>query len=201
LENVKGKGEREGIMEEEKKGELKAIYSELRGYLAQAPEIKDEYDIHEESVWTQYNEAVNLLNKISGKIYSRFCIKPEQSPMSTRPSISVVAYRNMLGGLISRLHGEYFAEEPNPLDGVPSTVMTQNQQQYQSVRIQMIIDITDIINEKIDKYEDGSKEKGFFQKLKSSLSSISNVNQLIKTILKLAKDSGLDINEALKIFT
>lgn len=185
---------------EEKKRELNAIYSELRGYLAQAPETKDRFDeLFEESVWKQYNETVNLLNEISEKDYSRFCIEPKRSATSTRLRINITAYRQKLNGLISRLREEYFPDEPNSLDGVPSTVITQNQQQVLSV--QMIIDINDIINEKIDKYEDGTKEKGFFQKLKSSLSSISNVNQLLRTVFKLAKDSGLNIDEVLKVFT
>ena len=188
-------------MEKEKERELKAIYSELRGYLAQAPGIKDEYDIYEESVWIQYNEAVNLLNKISGKDYSRFCIKPEQSPMSTSLSINVVAYRNKLGGLISRLHGEYFTEEPNPLDGVPSTVIAQNQQQGQSVHIQMLFEMQDIIDKKIPNYPEGSEERNFLQKLKDSLRYISSVKEIFQTIFKMAKASGLDPDALYKIFS
>ena len=65
----------------------------------------------------------------------------------------------------------------------------------------MILDVQSKIDEKIPNYPDGSNEKSFLQKLKGSLSSISNVNQLIQNVLKLAKDSGLDINDALKIFT
>jgi ubiquinone biosynthesis protein Coq4 len=103
--------------------------------------------------------------------------------------------------LISKLHAEYFPDELSHLDGVPGTVMTQNQQQSQSVLFQMILDVQSKIDEKISNYKDGSNEKSFLQKLKGSLSSISNVNQLIQTILKLAKDSGLDFNKALEIFT
>ena len=189
-------------MEEEKKRELKAKYSELRGYLAQAPEIKGGVTkFFVESVWIQYNAAVNSLNEISGKDYSDFCIEPTCSATSSRLCMDITAYKSKLSGLISKLREEYFPDEPNPLDGVPSTVMTQNQQQSQSVHIQMIRDIQSKIDEKIDKYEDGTKGKGFLQKLKNSLSTILNVNQLIQTILKLAKDSGLNYDEASKIFT
>ncbi len=187
-------------MEEDKKRELKAIYSELRGYLAQAPDIKYEYPIHEESVWEQYNAAVNLLNEISGKDYSHFSIKPEQSPSSTRPSIGIIAYRNKLGGLISKLHGEYFADEPNPLDGVPSTIMTQSQEQNQSVHIQMLLDIRSKIDEKIPNYPEGSKERNYLQKLKSLLSSMKSGSQILQTILKMAKDFKLNIDDISTFF-
>ncbi len=187
-------------MEEGKRTELRAIYSQLRGYLAGAPEA-DEYSISEESIWIQYNAAVNSLKEITGKGYNQFSMQPKQDEHSTRPSIINMTYRSSLNGLISRLHGEYFHDEPNPLDGTPSTVITQNQQQGQSVYIQMIVEITDIINEKIDKYKEGSKEKGFFQKLKSSLSSTANAKQLLQSIFKLAKDSGLNVDDVLKVFT
>jgi len=188
-------------MEEKKKGEIKAIYSELRGYLAETPTIKDDDDIFEESVWLQYNSTVRLLNEVSGKDYSRFLIEARRSEASSRLRIDIVAYRSKLGGLISRLYGEYFEEEPNPLDGTPSTVIAQSQQQGQSIHIQMILDVQSKIDEKIPNYPEGSNEESFLQKLKGSLSSISNVNQLLQTVFKLAKDSGLDINEAWKIFT
>lgn len=186
-------------MEEKKKGEIKAIYSELRGYLAQAPEIKDMDDIDDESVWEQYNRTVDSLSKVSNEDYSHFRIEPKSYDSTGRSYVNLVTYRQKLGGLISRLHGEYFEGEPNPLDGVPSTVITQSQQQVQIA--QMIIDITDIIHEKIDKYEEGSNKKSFLQKLKDSLSSISNVKQLLQTIFKLAKEYGLNMNEAFEIFT
>ncbi len=188
-------------MEEEKKRKLKAIYSELRGYLAQAPEVEGGiYDLYEEPVWKQYNETVNQLSEISGKDYSRFCIEPSCSSTSGRYYMNIIVYKNNLGGLISRLREEYFSDEPDPLDEAPSTVIAQSQRQEQSVDIQMVIELADIINEKIGKYDEGSKEKGFLQKLKSLRTSISNTKQLLQTIFKLAKDCGLNMNEAFEIF-
>lgn len=165
------------------------------------PDIEYEYPIHEESVWMQYNAAVNSLNEVSGEDYSHFCIKAEQSPGSTKPSINIIAYKQKLGGLISRLHGEYFSEEPNPLDGVPSTVIAQSQQQGQSVHIQMLFEMQDIIDKKIPNYPEGSKEKSFLQKLKDSLRYISNVKEIFQTIFKMAKDSGLNPDDLYKIFS
>lgn len=189
-------------MEEKKKGEIKEIYSELRGYLAEAPTPKETYEtIETESVWEQYNGTVDLLNNISGKDYNRFRIVPSRHSSSGDTYIEIVAYRQKLGGLISRLYGEYFEAETNPLDGVPGTVIAQSQQQGQSVHIQMILDIQSKIDEKIPNYPEESKEKGFLQKLKGSISSILNVNQLLQTIHKMAKEFGLNLDDVLKIFS
>ena len=104
-------------------------------------------------------------------------------------------------GLVSRLYGKYFEAEANPLDGVPSTFIAQNQQQGQSVHVQMILDIQSTIDKKISDYPEESKEKGFLQKLKGSLSSILNVNQLLQTIHKMAKEFGLNLDDVSKMFS
>ncbi len=189
-------------MEEEKEKKIKVIYSELRAYLAQAPIEKDGFnELDDDSIWEHYNGTVNLLSETSGNDYSRHCIEPSVRDSTHNPYVTIDTYRQRLSGLISSLREEYFSDEPDPLDGAPSTVITQSQHQGQSVHIQMIVDITDIINEKIGKYEDGSNEKSFLQKLKDSLSSVSNVKQLLQTIFELAKKYGLDMNEAFEIFT
>jgi hypothetical protein len=189
-------------MEENKKRDIRVIFSELRGYLKEAPSLKEkDPEIREESIWEQYNETVHQLSAISEKDYKRFCLEPSRRPSSTNYHITVVAYRQGLGGLISALHAEYFTDEPNPLDAVPSTVISQSQQQDQSVHIQMILDIQSKIDEKISKCQDGTPEKGFLQKVKSSLSSIKNVTQLLQTIFKMAKESGLDLDNIQKMFS
>ncbi len=187
-------------MEEKKKKELYTIYSELRGYLAQAPTPKKTYEpIETESIWEQYNRTVDLLNNISGEDYNRFRIVPSRYSSTGSTYITIVAYTQKLGGLISALRGKYFAaDEPNPLDGVPSTVIAQTQQQNQSI---ILLEIQSIIYEKLPNYPDGSKEKGFLEKLKSSLTSISNITQLFSQLFKLAKNCELSINDLLKIFS
>ncbi len=75
-------------MEEGKRTELRAIYSQLRGYLAGAPEA-DEYDIHEESIWIQYNAAVNSLKEITGKGYNQFSMQPKQDETVLAPVLSI----------------------------------------------------------------------------------------------------------------
>ncbi len=189
------------------KEKIRPLYAELQGYLRQAPPVKIPHIdiIGDEAVWTQYNKAVDSLSKVSGEDYSRFLLEPILYNVGS-PAIRLVTYRQKLGGLISRLHAEYFADELGPfgsasVSGVPHTVLSINQQQNQSVHLQMLLEIQSKIDENISEYPEGSKEKDFLQRFKSSLSSISNVTQLFSLFLKMAKEFGLSINDIAKFFS
>lgn len=179
------------------KDKIRPLYSEFQGYLSQTPKLRDARDIVDDSDWMRYNEVVKELNQIAGENYNKFLIKPEI--LNDHTIVLVSTYRQTLGGLISRLHAEYFSDEPAPFSGMPSTIITQTQQQSQS--IQMYLDIQSKIDEAIPNFEDGSKEKGFLEKFKSSLNTASNVNDLFKLCFKLATELGVSIATLLKIFS
>jgi hypothetical protein len=180
---------------------IKPLYAELIGYLAEAPDPKDNYgSIYDSAFWSQYNNTVNSLTKISGKDYSTFCIQPKDSGFGS-PCIMTTTYRQKLSGLIHRLHSEYFKNEPHPTDrNKPGVVVTQTQQQTQVVFNQVLLDIQDKINEQISNYKDGSKEKGFLQKLKGTLSGATNIVQLFNLIFTLAKEYGFSIDQLSNFF-
>jgi len=181
-------------MEKEK---IRPLYSELQGYLSQAPKTDNpSSSTSDESLWTHYNESVKLLSKISEEDYSRFLIQPLKSQFAE--FIHIITYRQKLGGLISLLHGKYFADEPSPLGTSPHTVITQSQQQLQY--IQMLLEMQSKIDEKLQSCEEGSKEKNFLQRMKSSLSSITSATQLISQILNIAKELGLNVDDISRLF-
>ncbi|UCB56542.1 MAG: hypothetical protein JSV30_04855 [Candidatus Omnitrophota bacterium] len=184
------------------KENLRPLYSELQGYLSQAPGIPENPNvyIYDKSVWEQYNNCVSLVSQTSGKDYNRFCVNPQRLP-SGNEALPLITYRQKLGGLITNLHGEYFANEPAPFSGGPNTVISQSQQQNQSFYVQMLLDIQSKVDEKLPSYREGSKERSFLQRFKSSLGSVSNVVQLLSLFINLAKEFGLSINEILKIIT
>lgn len=178
---------------------IKQIYQELQGYLSQTLKPKDSYEItSDKSVWEQYNGSIDILNKNTDDDFGRFKILPEDC---NYPSISISSFRQKLGGLIMHLHAKYFFDEPAPLSGSPTTVITQNQQQDQSqnVYIQFLLDIQSGIDKNIDKYDEGTKEKSFLKNLKSQLSTVTNITQLFSLILKIAKNIGLNPEEILKL--
>lgn len=177
------------------KEKIKPLYSEFQGYLSQAPEPRISHDqIFDHSFIEHYHATIKLLSSVAGEDYSRFCVQP---PRDER-YVHIITYRQKLGGLISYLHGRYFPGEPAPFSGGPSTVITQSQQQSQF--IQMVLDMQSKIDEKMPGFSAGSKEKGFLQKLKSQLSSISSVTQLLNQLFKLANEFGLNIEDISNIF-
>ena len=181
-----------------KKDEIKSLYAEFMGFLSQIPsQTVPNESLYDESLWTQYNDSVNRLTKLSGNDYTAFVIRPEKD--YSPPCISLITLRSKLGGLISKIHAEYFPELPEPFSGKPSVVITQTQQQNQSLII--LLEVQSKIDEKLSKYEEGSKEHGFLKKLKSSLPTILNVTQLITTIGQIASECGVTPKTIADIFS
>ncbi len=112
--------------------EVRSLYSEFKGYLSQLPLPKDSNEnMWSEDSWDQYNGAINELNRVTGKNYDRFLIRPPRN----EEYVNLATFRQRLHGLISRLHTEYFSKEPEPFSGGPGIVISQNQQQTQLIRI------------------------------------------------------------------
>ncbi|OHB60659.1 MAG: hypothetical protein A2167_04585 [Planctomycetes bacterium RBG_13_46_10] len=181
------------------KEKIRPIYHELQGYLSQAPDEKGARDvIYDSAYWEQYNSTIDELNNISGNNYDRFKISPVQGQAGLR--VVICTYRSKLSGLISRLHGEFFSDEPAPFSEMPTTVISQSQQQSQSFQIQMLLEIQSKIDEKLPKFDEGTKERKFLEKVKSSLASIRNIAGLISLLLKVAKECGLSIEDLRNLF-
>jgi len=115
------------------KEKVRPIYSELQGYLSQAPK-KNKGLIFESSMWEQHNQTIDELNNITGKNYDRYKVEVKSIDWNRtmRRVIYSQSYRTKLSGLILRLHGEYFSDEPPPFSGMPSTIISQQQVQSQS---------------------------------------------------------------------
>jgi hypothetical protein len=178
---------------------IKPIYSELQGYLSQAPSGDKVAYVRDQSLWEQFNKTIDELNSVSGQDYNKFKITNILHDGS-EPYILNSDYRSKLNGLIMRLYGEYFEKEISPFSGGPSTVVNQNQQQSQATQIVMITEFQDLIDKRFYGAELEEKEKSFLQKLKDSLPTVKSVVELVNLILTIAKSSGLDINQISKAF-
>jgi hypothetical protein len=182
------------------KEEIRPIYSELQGYLAQAPQKTDNTTvIYAQELWESYNKTIKELSEKTGTTYHRYQIQPNVSEYSI--TVDIDNYRGKLGGIIARLHGEYFSDEPAPFSGMPSTTtISVNQQQSQSVQVEILLEMIDLIHGKINQMEEGSKEKSFLQKVKDSLRGVKSVTQLITLFVQTANELGLSMQELAKIF-
>jgi len=183
---------------------IRPLYSELQGYLKQAPPIEKAHDItYTASLWENYNNTVGIIIKETGdENFNRF--KLAGNDVQRRDDdgiqfIKLITYNQKLGGIISYIYGKYFADEINPLSGTPSTIISQNQQQSQS--IQIILEVQEKLIEAKHKYPEQSKERKFIDKIKDSLPSIKSAADLLGIIFKVAKDFGVGIDELKAIFS
>ena len=181
------------------KDKVRPIYHELQGYLSQAP--REGYAIFKRSTWEQINQRIGELKDITKKDYDGYKMKELETTQSGQQCMGSEDYRANLAGLISRLHGEYFFQEPPPFAGMPSTIISQQQTQNQATHFQILLDIESKIDEKMKAYPDESGERTFLEKVKASLSKVSNVTELPIVILKTAKDVGLTIEQLSKLFS
>lgn len=178
------------------KDAIRPIYSELQGCLAQAPEAELHRDISNAEFWEDHNLTIQELNEVTGKDYSKYIFTPMKG--YSYQHITVEIYRKKLGGLIARLHAEYFSDEQVPFADMPSTIIHQNQ--IQSVQIELIQEVTNLIDDKLQAAQAGSKEKTFLEKVRGSLSKVKNISQLIPLIIKTAKEMDISINELCDLF-
>ena len=179
------------------KQKIRSLFFEFQGYLSQTPIPKHTSDIFSHnSSWERYNSAVKELSSITGEDHSRFQVQPKMQ--DGFQIVCIETYRQALGGLINRLHCQYFSDEQAPFSGTPHTVISQNQYQTQSV--QMILDLQSRIDENLQKFQEDTPKKKFLEKLKSKLSGIKNVNDLLGMILKLAKEFNINLNELTAFF-
>jgi hypothetical protein len=183
------------------KDEIRPLYATFIGFLSQTPLGQNPQDtLYDSALWEQYNATIKQLNSITQKNYDEFIITSKTSSTGGH-FIRIATLRVKLGALISRLHSEYFVDDPPPFSGSPSTIITQSQNQTQNISIQILLDTQKIISEKMPQLEEGSKEKTFFQKLQGSLSSIKSIGELLSTIMTLAGQCGLDIKTLTKLFS
>ena len=188
--------------------EIKFIYEELKGYLRAASISEDNNPVdwtRDKSLWSQLNQTIDELNNVTDddKNYNKFKIKNSDLNSSKSGDImSFSTYRMRLFGLISKVRIQYFPEEPNPLEEKRGGDTIKNvQSQSQEVRIKIIQEAQSIVDQKLQKVEDGSQDEKFLNELKKQLSSVKNFSGLILTIANLAQDFQIDLAKIIELFS
>jgi hypothetical protein len=176
------------------KQDVRPIYSELQGYLREAPEGKTS-TTSDETIWGQFNQTIEELNQETKKNFDKFKVTNIQRGTYGNLFIQVSEYRTKLGGLIARLHGTYFYDEPAPFAGMPSTTinLSNQQDQHQTQTQTMVNHLDSVIENKLKSLEDGP-EKSFLQELKSGLGSATNFVSLIVLVSGLVEKYNLNMS-------
>jgi len=180
------------------KEKIRPVYQELQGYLSQTPIPQAPYEsIGDESIWNQLNQSIDELNEVTGKDYSKF--KVYASKGMTGESINIAAYRSKLGGLIDRLHAEYFVDEPKPFSSTPTTIISQGQFQEQSTQVFMLLEVQEKILKRLSDENTTLEEKNFLKKLKENLGSVRSVVELIGLILSTARAMNINLDSLINL--
>ncbi len=187
-------------MDEKAREEIRFLMEELKGYLTQAPNPSLVPVINERPVWENYNRVIEELNTLTGRDYSKFKVIAEQGTFKVE-FVGVVTYRSNLSGLINRLRAEYLPDEPEVSSQNPTTVINQTITQQQSVQ-HLALELQSVVDKKLLGSADlEPKERTFLEKVKSSLGNVTSFVEAINTILKLAKDLGIDPSSLIKMFS
>lgn len=182
------------------KEKIRPVFQELQGYLSQTPLPKNTDDtIYDDNSWNQVNGCIDELNTITKKDYSKFKIVPENG-YGGGHFLKVFVLRQKLGGLIDKLHAEYFLGDERPFSSKPSTIFTQSQSQKQSVNVTMVLQIQEKVIEKLNDPNISSIEKSFLEKVKEGLSGVKSVMDIINLILVSAGSVGLAVDGLMKLF-
>ena len=177
---------------------IRPIYSELQGCLEQTPKPEKAYStMDDEQAWNHYHSIIDELNELTGKDYNKFRVVPKRGQV--RFMVNIGTYRQKLGGLIARLHGEYFSDEPAPFASMPSTIISQNQNQ--SVHIEFLMEFNNLINDKMNKVKEGTPEKKFLEKVRGTLSKVKNVSQFVTLVIMTAKEMGISLDQLASLFS
>ncbi len=186
-------------MSDEIKQKVQPIYKQLQGYLGQAPTAEKGYYEYNSFYWTTLNNCIEQLNKITGDDYSQFQVTVIPMQEGDDEKIERNEYRMQINGLIMYLKGTYFPEESDPFGGNPLVSVNQSQ----NVQVTMLLEFTTLID-KVLYGENGKnlkpEEKTFLEKVKNELPSVKTAAELLATVIKMAKDSGLDIHAVAKLF-
>lgn len=183
------------------KEKIRALYGELQGYLGQCPDPlkQDIFWESESEVWEQVNRTVDELSQIIKKDLKHYKMIPQHHSCG-EACLPVNIFRCKLGGLISRLHGEYFSDDPAPFSGAPPTVFSQIQQQNQSFQVELVFEMVSKIDEQLNKLKPNDKRRGFLEKVKGTLKSVRTATELIALYVATAKEFGLTLEELTGLF-
>lgn len=176
---------------------IRPLYSELQGYLSQAPTIKEQPALYDEALWNQYHEVIKQLSQLTGNDYQRFFLDVKPSSNYMDYYVSCAEYRAKLNGLIMNLHSNFFQNEQTPFSSAPSTIMTQTQST--NVQISLVMEVQSLIDKQL--YGNSGleqTEKTFLEKVKEALPTVKSAAELITTLATTANSLGLDLPTMMK---
>jgi hypothetical protein len=170
------------------KKEILSIYEELKGLLET---IKDETSWFDDKGFTEHaNRIIERVRLVCPEItdIDSYKIIAEYSSGRHCNTVNVLPTKAKINSLIGRIKGlNNFDINSNSNNG-NTFIQTQSQSQSLSV----ILELQEKIITEIPKYNEGTKERSFLEKLKSKLSEVKNITDILSIALKIGSEFGLD---------
>ena len=169
------------------KKEIISVYEELRGILGSIEGASSWFD--DEGFSQRANDVISRVGTLCPEIenINSYKIKLEYSA-SRGGIIHTVPTRANLSSLLGRIKGFYGLIESS----MPTTGHTFIQNQSQSQSQSLVLEWQEKIIGELPKYAEGTKERGFLEKLKSALLTVKSATDILSSVLKIGEDLGLN---------
>jgi hypothetical protein len=173
-----------GLRLMEQKDEIRPIYEELQGLLAQLPPPDRKSDtLDDPKNWEGLNNASDRLFELTkNDNYTRYKLSPGEDNDFGCDFVYLVELRTTAHRLINRLHGEYFSDEPLPFSGGPGSETNVAVSVNQVVTQQVLMDFKSELIKKLQEFPEDSPQRYFGEKLSGILSNVKNMSDIINAI-------------------
>lgn len=172
------------------------VYEELKGISASIPTDRTWFD--DKGFAEQASSVVRRVGLLCPEIenISSYRIEPQHS-QGRGNIVDVITAKTKLNGLIGRVKGTYSFNDTSSSNG--GNTFIQNQSQSQEQHQTLILDFQERILSEIPKHNVDTKERKFLEKLKIALPTFANTTSLISSVLNIALDTGLTIEEVKRL--
>lgn len=183
-------------MEEATIDKIRPVYSELKGMLSQAPAVETILHSSDQGLWDRFNLLLEKLTEITqDEGYKEFTLTPKYT--NGFPSIPTSTYRSRLSGPISRLHGTFFTQDPEPFSGSPSTVVSQTNSQ--TTNTQLYIQLGIELKTALDNAKD-ENEKSFIKAVMEKVGTVKTYIEFLTLVTNTAGQFGIALDRISTIF-
>jgi hypothetical protein len=147
----------------------------------------------------QYLKVIDELTKLTEQdlehFIPRYNDQKGDKACSTRDLIAEIS------GLLGWIRGNYLPDKQAHYLNTSSPANQIMINQEVNVTQSMIINITELLTARQDKFSPDSKERNFIDKVKAGLASVKDAASILNLIIQTASQCGLSLAELSKIFS
>lgn len=189
------------FMDAEKLKQIEIIYEQLLGLFHGMGTPSETHKVSGGPI-TQYEKIVADLEAITGEGLQHFM--PETTRNSTGIWYLSKDLKTQSSSLISWVRASFLPKKETPhyiQPNNPATSISQTVNQDVNVTVSVVVELMNFLNEKEKEFEEGSKERGFIDKLKAGLKGVKDTTSILALIPQIAVQCGITLAELHKIFS